>query len=136
MKIHRGAKFDEGEFTRAMNNRNCKTTSELLQLLIKEAARAPPKRSHKKKPAKCNNIVHALQRPAPVITVTPQIYGGSKLPNNLINQMKFLLIDRDKRGQKCDREWFTEYIKKNYPLEASVDLEAMLDTIFTIIKRR
>lgn len=129
-KIRISAKVDEGKYARAMVNRNCDTPSQLIQQLIDEAARAPPKRSHKKKPPKCNNIVHDLQKPVPVITATPEP------PSNLITEMKFLLIDRDKRSQECTRKWMADHIRKNYPLEASVGLEAMLDVIFTAIKRR
>lgn len=130
VSIFIGARVDEGEFNRAMANRNCKSTTELMRELIAEAARAPPKRSHKKKSAKCNHIVHDLQKPAPVIR------GESQLPPSIINDMKFLLIDREKRGQVCTREWMARYLRENYPLETSVGLEAMLDTIFTIIKGR
>ena len=120
--IHIGAKVDEGEFARAMANRNCKTPSELLQLLIKEAARAPPKRDHKKKPViKSSHLKMKIDNVDAAISPT------------IINDMKFLLLDRDKRGQVCTREWFTKYIKENYPLESSVDLKGIVDTIFTII---
>lgn len=56
--------------------------------------------------------------------------------DEVISRMHRLLKERLNRGQDCDRPFMTRHIKKYYPLEASVDLEGMLDAIFTIIKRK
>lgn len=109
------ARIDEGELARAKANRNADTDSELIRLLIHDAARAPPKRT-----ASNNPISQSRSK-------------QTELPNEAIEDMKLLILDRQRLGHNIDRETIRRILRKEYPIESSMAEDAILDAALSIV---
>lgn len=115
-KIMVGARVDASELIRAKAYLGIESNTELILALIHKAAMQPPKKE---------------------IITTPKIGArniSKQPPVHVVSHMKMLILDRQKAGHRIDRKIMREILWKDYPLEASLGEDAILDAALSIIQ--